>query len=165
MNLRDEIVKNRLLWSYLRTPYIESELLKNTKKYIWIYVNSRIQYHFGAVFNGLFSVEGPVLSGNTLADDTCIFVDKDRRRRRRSCPEGARLYQWSERADLWAAAAAADGMAKRSEKSRDLPRHGCFNDLKFLNLRFLILYWTLFSEMGKEIFSDLRWRINESFWA
>ena len=40
--------------------------------------------HFGAVFDGLFGVEGAVLSGDALADDTSVLVHENCRRRMRS---------------------------------------------------------------------------------
>ena len=34
-------------------------------------------YHLGAIFNGLFSVEGTILPSDALADDTSVLVNED----------------------------------------------------------------------------------------
>lgn len=86
-------------------------------------------YHFGAVLNGLFSVESAVLSGDTLTEDSCVFVNEYRRRRMRIRSEGARLGQRSERLawrkNLGAASRTiASFRWQRSQKPCDLPRHG-----------------------------------------
>ena len=43
-----------------------------------------IRYHFGPILDGLLGVEGPILSGDPLADDSRVLVDEHRRRRGRS---------------------------------------------------------------------------------
>lgn len=39
-------------------------------------------YHFSAILDGLFGVEGAVLSCDSLANDASVFVDEDSRGRR-----------------------------------------------------------------------------------
>ena len=44
--------------------------------------DSKMVYHFSAILDGLFGVEGAVLSGDALANDASVFVDEDGRRQR-----------------------------------------------------------------------------------
>lgn len=105
---------------------------KSKKEIFWI--RESWLYHFGAVLNGLFSVESPVLSGDALTHDSGVFVNEDRSRRRRIRREGARLGQRTEwlawRKNLLAAAwTTANFRGQRSEKPCDLPRHDCLSSL------------------------------------
>lgn len=51
------------------------------------FLRSHTTNHVGAVFDGLFGVEGAVLASDALADDASALVDKHRRRRRRVVAE------------------------------------------------------------------------------
>ena len=52
-------------------------------------MKERRKYHFGSILDGLLGVKSAVFSGDTLADDARVLVDKHRRRRRRRAETAA----------------------------------------------------------------------------
>ena len=53
-------------------------------------MKERREYHFGAILDGLLGVKSAVFSGDTLADNARVLVDKHRRWRRRRAETTAR---------------------------------------------------------------------------